>query len=169
MGICPSSRRYMNYGKSMISLLHYLFYGYRTCCQPKIPSFYENHALFFRVEDVDGSAGAAAIPGVVQWGNDGWRNLTPIYRPKIDRRIIDGFARFFCVRYNNRGRLDVTNRLFGRVCICAIIANPSHFADDVFKTFGVIVHTEVVCLAWRIIFSGAFNHQLDAVFCEIFV
>ena len=29
------------------------------------------HALFFRVEDVDGSAGAAAIPGVVQWGNDG--------------------------------------------------------------------------------------------------
>ena len=30
MGICPSSRRNMNYGKSMISLLHYLFYGYRT-------------------------------------------------------------------------------------------------------------------------------------------
>ena len=29
------------------------------------------HTLFFRVEDVDGSAGAAAIPGVVQWGNDG--------------------------------------------------------------------------------------------------
>lgn len=33
----------MNYGKSMISLLHYLFYGYRTCRQPKIPSFFKNN------------------------------------------------------------------------------------------------------------------------------
>lgn len=53
MGICPSSRRYMNYGKSMISLLHYLFYGYRTCCQPKIPSFYENniYGTSYNLED----------------------------------------------------------------------------------------------------------------------
>ena len=53
MGICPSSRRYMNYGKSMISLLHYLFYGYRTCRQPKIPSFYENniYGTSYNLED----------------------------------------------------------------------------------------------------------------------
>jgi hypothetical protein len=43
----------MNYGKSMISLLHYLFYGYRTCCQPKIPSFYGNniYGTSYNLED----------------------------------------------------------------------------------------------------------------------
>ena len=42
MGICPFQEEYEQW-KSMLSLLHYLLYGYRTRRQLKIPSFFKNN------------------------------------------------------------------------------------------------------------------------------